>query len=62
MMEQLGIDNRSNFNRTILKHEAFREAMVICGANADTVGGSRYNNAISFTFGPDPEAAYFAST
>ncbi|WP_206040752.1 hypothetical protein [Roseobacter ponti] len=58
-MAQLGITNRANFNRTIRKHEAFREAMADCGATEVASTGSRYNDAFSITFSPDPDATYF---
>ncbi len=58
MMASLGITNRSNFNKTIRQHPAFKEAMERWGVSEVTVGDDRYRNAFSAPFGPDPEATY----
>jgi hypothetical protein len=58
MMARLGIGNRSNFNKTIRRHEQFKEAMAELDANEVSIGGGRYKDAFSFTFGPLPDATY----
>ena len=56
MMARLGIDNRSNFNKTIRRHEQFKEAIADLGFEEVVEGEGRHKNASSLTFSPIPGA------
>jgi len=47
MMDRLGIANRSNFNKTIRKHDAFREAMVDTEAAEVSSTSGRYKSVLT---------------
>jgi hypothetical protein len=58
LMQALGITDKANFNRTIRKHHAFRQALERMGLVEVAINGASLPNALRRLFGPVAGATY----